>query len=133
MNLAVRRTREGGLFALIAVVTFLYEEQWAIAAHCLYHHLVLDRTPPWYATALKNALKREHDPEFIWPTNLPRLVPPHWRLTVGELLDNPIYRVEFDTAQLLHEFEPRFLAAFEIASRFIHSYSSRPETLYRRF
>lgn len=133
MHLAVRRKREGGLFALIAAAAFLYEEQWAIEAHCLHHHRILDRTPPWYPAALKNALKREHDPDFVWPDYLPRSAPPQWRLTIGELLEDPIYRVEFTTAQQLQDFEPRLLAAFENTSRFIRSYSNRPEILYRRF
>lgn len=128
----LREPRE--IFILVAHVAFSAEDLWVIEAHNLHRHLILDRTPPWYAGELRNAERRAaDDPEFEWPDYLPPAIPPQWRLTVKRLLADPEYTVTFDSAQELHEFEPRLMAAFAQFGRFLRECGCRPETIWRRF
>src|SRR4051812_48596595 len=105
------------LFILTAMVRFSAEESWVIDAHYLYDHVVLDRTPPWYFPALREAQRGQERAErdggaFEWPWYLPPTVPAEWKLTVAGLLEEPTYTVTFQTAYELAEFEPRMMAAF---------------------
>ena len=125
-------------FVLTSNVTFSSEERWIIDTHNLYHHRILDRTPPWYFSALKDAQRskaraeREGE-EFEWPWYVPPTLPEEWWLTVERLLCDPIYIVTFETALELNNFEPRMMAAFAQFGQFLRQYGSRPRTIVRRF
>ena len=127
----LRRASE--TFTLIIEVTFSAEELWAIRSRNLYHHEILDRTPPWYFTALREAQRAKERAEangehFEWPWFLPPSVPPEWKLTVADLLDNPVYAVSFDSAYELTQFEPRLRAACVQLKDFLMGYAARSET-----
>jgi hypothetical protein len=125
-------------FVLTIRVAFSEDERWTIDAHSLYHHVILNRTPPWYFPALRQAQRNqdraaEQGEAFEWPWYVPPSVPPEWILTVARLLEDPVYTVTFDPAYELSEFEPRMMAAFRDFKQFLSAYGSRPETVYRRF
>lgn len=143
MEIAISRRCEldpGGLlsdpsetFILTIAVTFSEEELWIIRSRNLYHHEILDRTPPWYFPALREAERAKEKAEtdgqrFEWPWYLPRAVPPEWKLTVANLLDNPVYAVTFGSAYELAQFEPRLRAALMQFKQFVMGYGARPET-----
>lgn len=124
-------------FILATRVDFSEEERWVIGAHHLYQHIVLDRTPPWYFGALREAERAKERAEksgeaFEWPRYLPPSVPPEWKLTVARLLADPVYTVTFDSAHELAGFEPRLMAAFREFAEFLRAYGSRPGVVHRR-
>lgn len=125
------------VFFLTATVSFSHKERWAIDAHNLFHHVIFDRTPPWYFPALREAERaRERalrdGTRFEWPWYVPPSVPPEWVVTVARLLENPCITVTFDMADELDDFEPRMLTAFAGFKRFLTGYASRPETVHWR-
>jgi hypothetical protein len=145
MRIAVSRGQEsdpssmsGRFFVLTAHITFLAEDLWIIVHHDLFHHTILDRTPPWYFRALRDTERAKTRAEargeyYQWPRDLPPQLPDEWVLSVEQALRNPIYKVKFDTAQQLSEFEPRMRAAFVQFAKFLSQYGSRPETITWRF
>lgn len=129
-------TEHGGLFrppslsfVLAFEVQFSAAERWAIERHRLYEHVILDRTPQWYAGALADALK--HENERDWPSHLPRKVPQEWRLTVRQLLATPTYIVTFGSAEELDEFAPRAREAFRHFTSFLRRYAGSDTALWR--
>jgi hypothetical protein len=125
-------------FVLTAEVRFSQEERWAIEAHNLYHHVIFDRTPPWYLPAFREAERSKERAErdgvrFEWPWFVPLAVPVDWIVTVAGLLASPVFAVSFNTAAELAEFEPRMLGAFARFKRFLDGYDARPQTTYWRF
>lgn len=126
------------VFILTTAVRFSNEERWAIATYNLYHHVVFDRTPPWYFPALRDAeraRKRAADAgaRYDWPWYVPPSVPPEWIVTVGRLIREPVFETRFRSAAELDEFEPRILAAFGRFKRFLGQYTNRPHTSQWRF
>jgi hypothetical protein len=147
MNLAVHRSHDvdpGGwlrqpsqTFVLTTVARFSAEELWVIHSHSLYHHVILDRTPHWYAGALRDALRKQQqaaqdDLAFEWPYWLPPSIPDEWVLTIARLIENPVYVITFRTASELAEFEPRLVMAFSAFKHFLDAYGSRPTTMHWR-
>ena len=125
-------------FMLTVSVSFSHEERWIIEAHSLYHHVVFDRTPPWYLPALREAQRAKERTErdgarFEWPWYLPASVPPEWIVTIRRLLERPVFVVRFNSAAELDAFEPRLMAAFANLKRFLSRYSARPHTVAWRF
>jgi hypothetical protein len=126
------------IFILTTTVRFSHEEHWTIGAYNLHHHVVFDRTPPWYFPARREAERAQERAErdaapFEWPWYVPRTVPPEWIVTVARIIESPAFAVTFRTASELGEFEPRMMAAFAAFKRFLGAYGSRPSTVYWRF
>ena len=124
-------------FYLLTTVSFTHEERWSIHNHNLYHHVIFDRTPPWYPSALRQARQAQEHAErngkpYEWPWYVPLEPPAEWQVSVGRLIQVPTFVVTFDTAADLQHFEGRMRAAFENFAQFLRSYSSRPETTYWR-
>jgi hypothetical protein len=147
MHLAISRGHRGDpggwlrrpseTFALTTTVTFSADELWVIRAHNLYRHIILDRTPSWYFSALQDAIRQKERMEkegvvFEWPQHLPPSIPDEWIMAVEHLLRCPQYVVTFRSAYELSQFEPRLRAAFTEFKRFLDTYGSRPTTSYWR-
>jgi len=125
-------------FILTARIEFSAEECWLLNTHNLYHHVVFDRTPPWYFSALREAERQQESAErdgltFVWPYYLPLSIPDEWIVTAARLLENPFYIVTFNTASERAEFEPRLMAALWEFKGFLERCGSRPSVVYRRF
>ncbi len=125
-------------FILIAEIAFSVEDRWIIDAYNLCHHVILDRTPGWYFSALREAERakeraQQNGERYEWPWHVPPARPEEWALTVERALADPVYAVTFGTAQELADFEPRLLAAFAEFGQFLKRYGSRPRTITRRF
>ena len=126
------------LFLLTTTVRLSQEERWTIDAHNLYHHVIFDRTPPWYFPALREAERAQERAErdgmsFEWPWYVPPSVPPEWIVTVVQLIESPVFTITFGTASELNDLEPRMLAAFAAFKRFLGAYGSRPNMVSWRF
>src|SRR5947209_7740151 len=134
MQVAVSRSQEsdpgsmsGHFFVLTAHITFSAENLWNIGHHDLFHHTILDRTPSWYFRVLHDTERAKTRAEargeyYQWPRDLPPQLPDEWVLTVEKALRNPLYKVKFDTAQQLNDFEPRMRAAFVEFAKFLNQY-----------
>ena len=147
MNLAITRDideDEGGLlraptlrFILRYDIIFAEEDRWVIHHERLYDHLILDRTPSWYAAARRQCEREEAAAQaagkrYEWPDHVPRVPYPEWILTVETALRNPIYIVRFLSAEDREHLEPRLTAAFEEFAKFLKRHGSRPRTIRRR-
>ena len=125
------------LFILTTTVRFSAEERWTIGAYNLYHHVIFDRTPPWYFPALRDAERDRERAErdevpYEWPWYVPLSPPAEWIVSVARLIESPAFAVTFRTASELDAFEPRMLAAFAQFKQFIGTYGARPNTVHWR-
>jgi hypothetical protein len=124
-------------FILLYDILFLEEDRWIIDHERLHHHLILDRTPRWYAAARRQCEREEATAKaagkrYDWPEHVPRTPYPEWILTVDTALRNPIYIVRFKTAEDREHLEPQLTAAFEEFAQFMRRHGSRPRTIRRR-